>query len=333
VIAVALTATRFLFKLAVKGEQRRRLRAMHGPQYPNPRPSILLIRLGVAASYVVFSPLPLIAATQLADANGPAHATRSLAVILLYLAVFNIAFFSMTSVRDNFGKAYLLALGFFVALLLIAVQKPTIFPKTVVYVLGFGNFHSSLVLLAASECPRLLAYGVQCEGKKDEAIALANVNVINKLGSDATLELLVRREGSKIDDELKSDGIVPGSDLTPAEAISHTANADNDSKRTLLHTNLDHGDLIYWHKGLRVLGARQCDEVTASWLRAADQTSQAEQRNKEKDLRLRCITITVHKEALLDFDKDGWPSYRNGYSEFLGGRALPSPTDKSKGST
>lgn len=318
---LAVIVTGLFVNLALKGERKQQLRLVQGPKYPDPRPSLSSVRFWVAIWYVGPSILPLLAALRLADANGPAHALRSLALIILYLALFNFVFFLTASLKDNFPKAYLLAIGLFATLLLTAVQKPTIVPKAVVYALGYGNFHAPIVLLAASECPRLRAYGVDCEAKRDEAIALENVNVISRLGANATLELLVRREGQRVNDELEAAQLVPDTDITGSVGGPPPVSAsDSDAPRFILHTSLSSGDLFERNDSIHLLHARQCDEIAASWLRVPDHNPQAYRVNHEREIRLWCVRITIRKDALLDYDKDGWRSYRGGYSSLIGQR-------------
>lgn len=329
VAALAFVVTVVIAIASLRGDHNRRERGMNKPkEHAKNRPSMAGVRIRVAAAYVVCSFLPMLAALKLADENGPAHAVRSLALLILYLALFNFMFFCVVSVRRSFGKAYLLALAFFAATLLIPIQQATIVPKIIVYVLGLGNFHSSVVVLPASECSRLQVYGVTCDPRKDASIAITNVNVISRMGSSPVLELQVRRQGPAIDALLCASKRDPGADLDIPSSIAPTALPPGQAGN-VIETPLrvgSTGEDVTTHGNVTVLHpARRCDEETAAWLLAPATSNADLQANRTKYGRLLCVTITVRKDELLDYDKDGWRSYRNGYSTFVG-TATPSPS-------
>lgn len=308
--------------LVLAGQRRLQQREIQGPQYPEPRPSLSGVRVKVLMAFVIPGFLPLLTAAVLAHSNGPAHATRVLVVTVLYLAVFNTAFFSIASFKDNFGKAYLVAVVFLVALLLSAVRNPTILPKAVVHTLGYGNFHSHLVLLSAQECPRLKSYGATCDAKKDDAIALENVNVLSRMGSTATLELLIERRGPAADDEVIRAKLVSSSSrhASIAPPSDQQKNSSAEQMDSILHVPLRAEDFYYRDGAIHYLHARQCDDAEMSELRFPVSDRQAYVINHEREIRMRCVKITVKKDSLLDYDKDGWPSYSDGYTKLVGVR-------------
>ncbi len=316
-----------------RGSRKRRVHHGHAKtEQTRERPSMIWVRIRVAAAYVGFSILPMFAALKLAGENGPAHAVRSLALVIFYLVLFNFAFFCVASVKRSAGKAAILAVLCFIAILLIPVQLATTIPKTIVFALGLGNFHSSAVVLPASECSRLQVYGVACNAKKDEAIAITNVNVVSLLGSSAVLELQVRREGPVADALLKggvgsdADLAIPGGVLNAASSMpTGTGGATN----VLLRAGVTDNDMSTHGKETVLRPARRCDEDTAAWLREPESSKAHQQAMRAKFDRLLCVTFTVQKAELLDYDKDGWRSYRNGYTTFVGVVTPPASKEKS----
>jgi hypothetical protein len=309
---LATLATGLLAYAAMLGERRRLQRnAISGPLRPKVPPSMFTTRFWLALVYVAFSSFPLMLALEFAQLNGPAHAIRSLGTIILYLALFNLAFFSMASMKRNFFKASLIAIGFFVVTVMVPMQRPTVIPKGVVFALGLGYFHSSTILLSSLQCPRLAIYGIECEAKKDDAIVVTNVNVLNRMGSTATLELQIRREGSDIDKSLTIAGLALSADL-PEPASTHNP------KPVLLTREQSVRDFANGDPQQPIIAARQCDDSIASWLRSPWEAEKSRLANRNKYVRLWCVTVNVPADQLLDFDKDGTRSYKGGYSEFIG---------------
>ncbi|MFM0741840.1 hypothetical protein PQQ51_31805 [Paraburkholderia xenovorans] len=311
---LATLATGLLACVAILGERRRLQRDIFsGPPFPKVRPSMFTTRFWLALVYVAFSSLPLMLALEFARLNGPAHAIRSLGTIILYLALFNLAFFSMASMKRNFFKACLIAVGFFVVTVMVPMQRPTVIPKGVVFALGLGNFHSSTILLSSLQCPRLAIYGIECEAKKDDAVVVTNVNVLNRMGSTATLELQIRREGPDIDRSLTVAGFALSADLQDPPATRNP-------KPVLMTREESAHDFANGDPQQRVIAARQCDDSIASWLQSPWETEKSRLANRNKYVRLWCVTVNVPADQLLDFDKDGTRSYTGGYSEFIGRR-------------
>ncbi|KWO42527.1 hypothetical protein WT97_02620 [Burkholderia sp. MSMB1459WGS] len=312
--AVAAIPTGLLVYAAVLGQRRRmRLNVFSGPPLPKTRPSMQATRFWIALIYVGFSWLPLMLALEFAKLNGPAHAIRTLGTLVLYLAIFNLAFFSMASMKRNFFKACLTAIGFLVATVMIPMQQPTVIPKSVVFVLGLGNFHSSSILLSSLQCPRLAMYGIQCEPNKDDAIIVTNVNILNRMGSTATLEFQIRREGPAIDKVLESAKL-----STSADVVDPVGNG---SPRPIILTSLQSvDDFTRGNPQQGIIAARRCDASIASWLRSPWEQQSSQSAARTKYVRLSCVTINVPTDQLIDFDKDGTRSYKGGYSEFIARR-------------
>lgn len=317
--ALAVIPTGLLVYFAVLGQRRRmQLDFLFGPPVPKQRPSMQATRFWTALIYVGFSWLPMMLALEFAKLNGPEHAIRTLGTLVLYLAIFNLVFFCMASMKRDFFKACLTAIGFLAATVIIPMQQPTVIPKSVVFVLGLGNFHSSSILLSSLQCPRLAMYGIQCESKKDDAIIVTNVNILNRMGSTATLEFQIRREGPAIDKALESANLSTSADVPDP--------VGNDSPRpTILASTQSADDFTGGNPQQHIIAARRCDASIASWLRSPWEQRTSQPADRTKYVRLSCVTINVPADQLIDFDKDGTRSYRGGYSEFIARRA-PSKT-------
>lgn len=313
-LSLAAVVTGILSYAAILAERRRIWRdTISGPLRPKLPPSMFTIRLWLTLIYVAFSFSPLMLALEFAKLNGPAHAIRTLGTIVLYLAVFNLAFFSMASMKRNFFKTCLIAVGFFAVTVMVPTQRPTVIPKGVVFALGLGNFHSSAILLSSLQCPRLAMYGIECEAKKDDAIVVTNVNVLNRLGSTATLELQIRRQGPDIDKALNTAGLPVSGDLPdPSATLS--------PKPVFLTQEQSARDFTNGDPKERIIAARQCDDSIASWLQSPWEADKTRLASRNRYVRLWCVTVNVPADQLLDFDKDGIRSYKDGYSEFIGTR-------------
>ncbi|MGY6258273.1 hypothetical protein ACXIVK_32925 [Paraburkholderia caledonica] len=313
-LSLAAIATGILSYAAILAERRRiRRDTISGPPRPKLIPSMFTTRLWLTLIYVALSFSPLMLALEFAKLNGPAHAIRTLGTIVLYLAVFNLAFFSMASMKHDFFRTCLIAVGFFAVTVIVPTQRPTVIPKGVVFALGLGNFHSSAILLSALQCPRLAMYGIECESKKDDAIVVTNVNVLNRLGSTATLEFQVRRQGPDIDKALNTAGLPLSADLPDPPATLGP-------KPVLLAREQSVRDFTNGDTKQHVIAARQCDDSIASWLQSPWEPDKSRLANRNKYVRLWCVTINVPADQLLDFDKDGIRSYKDGYSAFIGAR-------------
>ncbi len=313
--AFAAIPTGLLVYAAVLGQRRRmQLDAVFGPHVPKQRPSMQATRFWIALIYVGFSWLPMMLALEFAKLNGPAHAIRTLGTLVLYLAIFNLAFFSMASIKHNFFKACLTAIAFLAATVMIPMQQPTVIPKSVVFVLGLGNFHSSSILLSSLQCPRLAMYGIQCQPSKDDAIIVTNVNILNRMGSTATLEFQVRREGPAIDKALEAAKLSTSADVMDPVGNGRT-------QPPILASAQSADDFMGGNPQQGIIAAHRCDASIASWLRSPWEEQSSQSANHTKYVRLSCVTINIPADQLIDFDKDGTRSYRGGYSEFIAQRA------------
>ncbi|MGF6368988.1 hypothetical protein OKW40_001738 [Paraburkholderia sp. RAU6.4a] len=82
--------------------------------------------------------------------------------------------------------------------------------------------------------------------------------------------------------------------------------------------------LMYWRRDgdpkQRIIAARQCDDSIASWLQSPWEADKIRLASRNRHVRLWCVTINIPADQLLDFDKDGIRSYKDGYSEFIGTR-------------
>lgn len=267
----------------------------------------------VAVAFVLCSLGLLLLALRLAQTDGPAHAVRALGLTIAYLTLFNIAYFQLVNVRRQFWRAWGAAIGVFVCANLIASQSLTTIPKGTVNALGLGNFYAPSVTLSSLQCPMLALYGVACESKKDDAIVLTNVNILNKMGSTVTLELQVRR--GDLDTPADDHG-------RPTQNGTHDSETPN---RVALHAVAGEVDFVIGDRGKqRYIEARKCDEALGSWLKAPRTPEPLRTAEREKYKRMWCVTLNVSKTQFLGDTRDGIRTYRGGYTEFMSVKSTPS---------
>ncbi|CAB3810270.1 hypothetical protein [Paraburkholderia fynbosensis] len=136
---------------------------------------------------------------------------------------------------------------------------------------------------------------------------------LNRLGSTATLELQIRRQGPDIDKALNTAGLAVSADLPdPPATLSQ--------KPVLLTREQSVRDFTNGDPKQRIIAARQCDDSIASWLQSPWEAGKTRLASRNRYVRLWCVTVNIPADQLLDFDKDGIRSYKDGYSEFTGTR-------------
>lgn len=287
------------------------------PRYPKSKPSMCGTRFWVVFAFVFCSAFPLVTAMYIAEENGPAHEVRALGFTIAYLALFNLVYFKAVNMRRQLRFAWLGAILVFVVTNQIASQSLTVVPKATVSVLELGNFHVSSVTMSAEQCSALALYGVECEAKKDSAITLMNANVLNRMGTTATLELQVKR------DMLEA----PTAQIKEKPAIQTAGSgAGETSSVVTLHVKEDASDYKVTDSGRHWVDARKCDEAQASWLKAPWIAGPARTAAQEKYRQMWCVRLDIPKTQLLSYSRDDVRNYRGGYTVFEKVKPVPAKT-------
>lgn len=216
-----------------------------------------------------------------------------------YVILLNWAAFQA---RDRKIRLLIAAAMFVLIFILIPVQSrnSTFFPKVIVRALGFGNMHADSVALSSAQCATLAPYGVRCASRKDMAITLTNVNILNRIGSTVLLELQAKRILlSSASNILPSSGKAMNSlQMTVSDgevktlAISEEPDAGAKSKDT---------------------GAYSCDYLMLDHLHTTDPT---------KANALACIKLSVPKDQVMGYTINGSRTYAGEYSQYV---AAPKP--------
>jgi len=173
-------------------------------------------------------------------------------------------------------------------------------PKMVVNVLGFGNRHASTVSLSPASCALFVPYGADCKGTKEAVVNVMNVNILERLGSNIMLELLVERSGPRAG--AKHNRSQKGAKGTRAVAATGGS--------------ADHMGEVLWLPKLQPAASSQsnvvfssgCDPLLLDKLSAQDQARSA---------RLVCVKISVPKNAIVGRTVDGLATYEGAFTSYL----------------
>jgi len=173
-------------------------------------------------------------------------------------------------------------------------------PKMVVNVLGFGNRHASTVSLSPASCALFVPYGADCKGTKEAIVNVMNVNILERLGSNIMLELLVERSG-------------------PKAGARHSRNQKGTKGTRALAARGGFADRmgeVLWLPKLQPAASSQsnvafvsgCDPLLLDKLSAQDQARSA---------RLVCVKISVPKNAIVGRTVNGPATYEGAFTSYL----------------
>ncbi|GJH05661.1 hypothetical protein [Paraburkholderia terrae] len=200
------------------------------------------------------------------------------------------------------ARAWLALATFAVVFVFLPLQSRNalMLPKMVVNVLGFGNRHASTVSLSGASCALLVPYGADCKGTKDAEINVMNVNILERLGSNVMLELLVKREDPVASAKYKRDR------SDPRGRVVSTGTGKV----------MDQAGEILWLPQLKPDSNNQisvalpsgCDALLLDKLSGKDQA-----RSKQ----LVCVKISVPKAAVVGRTVDGIATYNGAFTSYL----------------
>ncbi|HKR39816.1 MAG TPA: hypothetical protein VJU59_09065 [Paraburkholderia sp.] len=200
------------------------------------------------------------------------------------------------------ARAWLALATFAVVFVFLPLQgrNALMLPKMVVNVLGFGNRHASTVSLSGASCALLVPYGADCKGTKDAVVNVMNVNILERLGSNVMLELLVKRVEPVTDAKRKDERKDPHGKVV--------SNATGEL--------MDRAGEVLWLPQAQPAGASQvkvdvpsgCDPILLDKLSAQDQ-ARSEQ--------LVCVKISVPKTGIVGRTVDGIATYKAAFTSYV----------------
>lgn len=276
------------------------------PIFKNEKLKLLAAKLWVTLvfwflSAAAFAFLYLIAATS------PLH---SQSVTLLFGgSIFIFLNWAAFSIKDWKQRILLGAITFCVVFIMLPIQtsNATLLPKMIVNVLGLGNRHAAVIVLASTECPALAQYGVICKSEKDTSIGITNANILDRLGSTVLIELQIKQTADASDAKKAQSPDTQASSATQTQAASTTASANHASPSNISLVPLTLSKPK--NSKMKDLAALYpCDSALAEKLRSVD---------SEKANSLVCAKLSVPKDHLIGRTINGPATYLGEFSQYI----------------
>lgn len=272
---------------------------------------LMAAKIAVAIGFAFLSGwVMLFASVFLGSANSEAR-TQTVFLAGAVLIVFNWGAFAIRGWRER----VILCLGTAVVLFMsipMTMQNPLMFPRMIVGVLGFGNRHASSMAVSAQQCATLAPYGVRCAGDKDGAITLTDVNIVNRLGSSMSIELVLRTEGN--DSKPISKG--PSAGRPSPSAIPQSLVLTDAAGGTRPRNRMYECDRLLMGLRLHAAGRPHDDGRVPGAAGLAPVAMPPD---------LACVQVTIPKDQVISYTKSGPRTYEMGYSGYL---AAPDKAEK-----
>ncbi|MDE1713571.1 hypothetical protein PWG14_13435 (plasmid) [Chromobacterium amazonense] len=248
--------------------------------------------LAKACSMVVFfasSSIALLTAFLMAGMGSKDDWGRNFVLITAILIALNFVSFAIRKWRDRVILGSITAGLVFISYP-IFIHNSLMFPKMIVSLLGLGNERLEVIGISSKQCATLASYGVSCSAGGDQTITLINVNLLNRLGSTAVLELLVKEEVTGKSKLIAKEGVKASSLLLPA------LKEKNALERQILTTKTAE------------MTPSKCDELLLSQIDAGSSTTRES---------LRCKVLVLPKDQIAGYTKSGTRSYNGNYTSYL----------------
>ncbi|WEY37770.1 hypothetical protein [Paraburkholderia sp. SUR17] len=266
------------------------------PSFKNERLNLLAAKGWITFVFCLFSAIPLLLLYAIVDAT-PTRAQVTAAIVGgSYLLLLNWFSFSARDWKQR-GMAAAGAFLFVFVMLPLQSNNATLLPKMVVSALGSGNRHATNLVLASTECPALVPYGINCKAEKDSSIGITNVNILNRLGSTVLIELQVQRVMAPSATPQKQRQDVPASE--PHGAVPPRTNLVPLTLR-VPKAGTPHTDGF--------LASYSCDDLRLERLRAVDPA---------KADSLACVKLSVPKDHMLGHTVNGAATYLGDFSQYV----------------
>lgn len=248
--------------------------------------------LAKACSTVIFfasSSIALLTAFLMAGMGSKDDWGRNFILITAILIALNWVSFTIRKWRDRVILGSITAGLVFISYP-IFIHNSLMFPKMIVSLLGLGNERLEVIGISSKQCATLASYGVNCSAGGDQTITLANVNLLNRLGSTAVLELLVKEEVADKSKLIAKEGVKASSHLLPTPKEKSALEGQILTTKTAEMT------------------PSKCDELLLSQIDARSPTTRES---------LRCKVLVLPKDQIAGYTKSGTRSYNGNYTYYL----------------